>query len=74
MYEYSGVFQDYARIANLESNALSLLGKYNIESCLIKRKTGLATLLAASSDWKQAYADDQSVIFVRAHAPAPAGN
>jgi len=74
LYEYSGVFQDYAHISNLESNALSLLGKYNIESCLIKRKTGLATLLAASPDWKQAYADDQSAIFVRSHAPAPAGN
>jgi hypothetical protein len=74
LYEYSGVFQDYAHIANLDSNALSLLGKYNIQSCLIKRKTGLATLLAASSDWKQAYADDQSAIFVRSHAPAPAGN
>jgi hypothetical protein len=74
MYEYSGVFQDYAHIANLDSNALSLLGKYSIQSCLIKRKSGLATLLAASPDWKQAYADDLSAIFVRSRAPAPAGN
>ena len=42
LYEYSGVFQDYAHISNLESNALSLLGKYNIESCLIKRKNRLS--------------------------------
>jgi hypothetical protein len=74
MYEYSGVFQDYAHIANLDNNALSLLGKYGIQSCLIKRKSGLATLLAASPDWKQAYADDQSAIFVRSHAPAPTGD
>ena len=63
MYEYSGVFQDYVRIVNLDRDALSLLGKYDIQSCLIKRKSALATLLAASPDWKQTYADDLSVNF-----------
>jgi hypothetical protein len=74
MYEYSGVFQDYAHIANLERDALSVLGKYGIQSCLIKRKSALATLLAASPDWKQAYADDNSAIFVRSRAASPSGN
>jgi hypothetical protein len=74
MYEYSGVFQDYANIANLENNALALLGKYKIESCLIKRKSGLSTLLAASPDWKQIYSDSNSVLFVRTHAAAAAGD
>jgi len=74
LYEYSGVFQDYARISNLERDALPLLGKYGIQSCLIKRTSGLATLLAALPDWKQTYADDLSAIFVRSRAAAPAGN
>jgi hypothetical protein len=74
MYEYSGVFQDYVRIVNLDRDALSLLGKYDIQSCLIKRKSALATLLAASPDWKQTYADDLSVIFVRSGTPARPGN
>ena len=74
MYEYSGVFQDYMRIVNLDRDALALLSKYDIQSCLIKRKSAFATLLAASPDWKQTYADDLSVIFVRSRAPTPAGN
>ena len=74
MYEYSGVFQDYVRIVNLDTDALSLLGKYGIQSCLIQRNSALATLLAASPDWKQTYADDLSAIFVRSHAPVLAGN
>ena len=74
MYEYSGVFQDYAHIANVESNALALLGKYDVQSVLIKSKCGLATLLATSSEWKRVYTDDLSVIFVRSNAPARAGD
>jgi hypothetical protein len=74
VYEYSGVFQDYVQIVNLEKNALPLLGKYDIQSVFIKRKSGLATLLAASPDWQQRYSDDFSAIFVRAHAPASSVN
>ena len=74
MYEYSGVFQDYMHIAKLNSDTLSLLNKYAIQSCLISRKGPLATLLAASPDWKQAYADDVSTIYVRSRGMEPAGN
>lgn len=74
MYEYSGVFQDYLDIALLKRNALPLLSKYGVQSCLTDRKGPLATLLAASPDWKQEYADDLSTIFVRSRAPAFSGN
>jgi hypothetical protein len=74
LYEYSGVFQDYVDISHLKRNALSLLNKYGIQSCLTDRKGPLATLLAASPDWKQDYADDLSVIFVRSRASDPSGN
>ena len=71
LYEYSGVFQDYLHIANLNDDALTLLGKYKIESCLIGRKDALATLLSASPGWKRAYWDDVSVIFVRSSGANP---
>jgi hypothetical protein len=74
MYEYTGVLQDYMHISLLQRDALSLLGKYGIRSCLIGRKSPLATLLSASPDWKQEYADNLSVLFVRSHPRAPAGN
>jgi hypothetical protein len=64
LYEYSGVLQDYMKIVNLDGEALSLLRKYDIQSCLVNRKDAVATLLAASPDWKQVYSDDLSAIFV----------
>lgn len=74
LYEYSGVFQDYMKIATLDRKTLPLLARYHITSCLIDRKGPLATLLAASPDWKQTYADDNSAIFIRSQSPAFAGN
>jgi len=74
LYEYSGVFQDYLDIIHLKRDTLPLLGKYGIQSCLTDRKGPLATLLAASPDWKQDYSDDLTAIFVRSRAPAPSGN
>jgi hypothetical protein len=74
MYEYSGVFQDYMHIANLDRDALSLLRKYAIQSCLVQRKGALATLLTASPDWSQVYADDLTAIFVRSSAGTRAAN
>ena len=74
LYEYTGVLQDYMHISKLNRDALSLLGKYGIHSCLIGRDSALATLLAASPEWKQTYADNLSVIFVRSHAPLAPGN
>ena len=41
MYEYSGVFQDYMHIANLDRDALSLLRKYAIQSCLVSAQERL---------------------------------
>lgn len=65
VYEYSGVFQDYIDISLLNRDALQLLGKYAIQSCLVQSKGPVATLLAASPDWKQVYSDDLSAIFVK---------
>lgn len=70
LYEGSGVFADYIRIVNVEPPALALLGKYDVGACLIPRSAGLATLLAGSPRWHQAYQDDLSVLFVRAY-PSP---
>jgi hypothetical protein len=53
-----------------------LLNAYNIQSCLIGRDDALATLLAASPEWRKAYSDNRSVLFVRRDQSAralPAG-
>ena len=64
-YEQAGVFQDYISIQDIHPNALAILRGYHINSCIIQRRSPLATLLRASSDWKEIYKDPLSAIFVR---------
>jgi hypothetical protein len=66
LFEHTGVFQDYMVIAYAQPGATQLLARYNIQSCLVERKSPIEMLLAASPDWKQVYSDGLSVIFVRA--------
>jgi hypothetical protein len=72
LYEEAGVFQDFVRIMQVDSDTQILLRKYGIKSCLVGRGIPLATLLAVLPDWEQVYQDDLAVIFVRktAHTPA----
>lgn len=64
-YESSGVLADYIRIIQPAPEALSLLNKYAIRSCLIERSGSLRTLLSAQPGWRLIYMDDLSVLFVR---------
>ena len=65
VYEDGGVHSDYLRVIDLDRQALSLLRKYGIEACLIRRGAPLATLLTAVPEWQLVYGDDISVLFFR---------
>lgn len=65
IYEEAGVFSDYSDIVGLKPEAFAVLQSYRIKYCLIPQNAALATLLAASSDWKEVYKDTLSAIFVR---------
>jgi hypothetical protein len=65
IYEYAGALEDYLSIAKVQRNSSFLLRKYHVDACLIESRSSLATLLAASSDWEQAYMDDVAVLYVR---------
>jgi len=73
IYERAGVFGDYRSISWIEPKALTLLGIYHIQSCLLERDEALGTLLAASPQWQKAYSDQLSVLFVRRQADLGAG-
>ena len=66
LYERGGLLSDYLHIAETKSEALILLRRYGIQSCLIERDEPLATLLSASPEWQRIYSDDRSALFVRA--------
>ncbi len=64
-YEPSGVLADYVRIIQAEPDALAVLKKYGVRSCLIERNGSLANLLDGNPEWRQVYQDDLSVLLVR---------
>ena len=64
-YEPSGVLSDYVKIIRLDREALALLEKYGVQSCLIERAAPLCTVLDVRPEWRRVYADDLSVLYVR---------
>jgi len=64
VYEPVGVFSDYISVQDIHPDALAILRAYHINSCIIQRKSPLATLLRATPDWKEIYKDPLSSIFV----------
>jgi hypothetical protein len=64
-YERGGSLGDYFHIARLEPGTLSVLRAYRIQTCLLDRREPLATVLSALPDWRQVYADNVAVLFVR---------
>jgi hypothetical protein len=65
LYEATGVLRDYAEMIGAGPNAMKLLETYGIESCLLEPHDPLAGLLALRPDWRRAYEDDVSVLYVR---------
>jgi len=64
-YEPSGVLADYIRIIQPAPDALPLLTKYGVRSCLVERNGSLCALLDAQPAWRRVYQDDLCVLFVR---------
>ncbi|HVB29619.1 MAG TPA: hypothetical protein VNG91_07410 [Terriglobia bacterium] len=65
VYEEAGVFSAYMDVVDIKPDALAVLQSYRVNSCLIYQNSPLATLLAASPNWKLVYKDKLSAIFVR---------
>jgi hypothetical protein len=65
VYEYAGVFSDWARIADVTPEALARLRAYSVRSCLIGSRSPLATVLALRPEWKRVYRDELSAVFFR---------
>ena len=71
VYEWAGVFSDYADVIDLKPDALAVLQSYRVDFCLIRPQGALATLLRGTSDWKEIYTDTVSAIFVRRATRSP---
>jgi hypothetical protein len=65
IYEPTGVFLAYTDVVSLKPDTMAVLQCYQVNYCLIPQDSALATLLTASSGWKEVYKDSLSAIFVR---------
>lgn len=65
LYELAGVFGQYMQIDGLGPAGFPLMKSYGIRLCVLEKAEPLAVALSAHPDWKNIYADDRSVIFVR---------
>ena len=63
-YEPAGVLSDYIRIIRPDPDALALLEKYGVRSCLIGSGGSLCALLDTRPEWRRVYQDDLSVLYV----------
>jgi hypothetical protein len=61
------VWRDYRSISRGDPGSLSQLDAYRVRAALVDRQkqSRLAGRLSADSRWRQEYADDQALIFVR---------
>ncbi len=70
LYEAAGVLTDYLKIQKPSPNALFLLRKYQVRSCLIRPGSPLAVYLDHSPGWGRVYSDSLSALYVHERQPA----
>jgi hypothetical protein len=73
LYEVGGVFSDYMHITSVQPGALSVLGNYGVQACLLDRNEPLVNFLAALPQWRRVYMDENSAVFVRRNSTGAAG-
>jgi hypothetical protein len=72
IYERGGVLNDYIQLTHLKPGGLSILQRYQVQSCLLERDEPLAIVLAALPDWRNVYSDTTSTLFVRRNTASAA--
>jgi hypothetical protein len=65
VFEATGVLAEYGNWAMVQSDPNTLLDKYNIGFCIMRRTSPMAHVLPLLVNWKLAYSDNLSVIFIR---------
>ncbi len=67
VYDWTGVLEEFANWATLQSDPNALLTKYKINYCLLSRNSPMSRVLALLPGWKRVYSDEHSVIFTRSN-------
>jgi len=71
IFETTGVLAKFGNWATLQSDPHTLLDQYGIDFCLLARQAPMVRVLPLLGSWTTAYADENSVIFVRTASGIP---
>jgi hypothetical protein len=65
LYDWTGIFPQFARWATLKEDPEILLNKHHIGFCILAKESPMAQVLPHLVGWRQAYSDKIAVVFVR---------
>ena len=65
VFEWTGVLEEFGDWATLQAAPRKLLDKYNIKFCVLTNQSPMVHVLPLLPEWKRAYSDNNSVVFVR---------
>lgn len=68
LYEWSGFLDEFGNWAMGKSDPRALLDKYKVNFCVLTQQSKMVQVLPQLPGWKQAYTDQNSVVFVRSSA------
>jgi hypothetical protein len=71
VFGWSGVFDQFGKWAQLQTDPNTLLDKYGISFCVLSRRSPMVVVMALLPGWQEVYSDNVSVIFARAAASSP---
>jgi hypothetical protein len=71
VFDWTGVLGQFGSWATLQSNPRDLLDRYRVTFCLLTKHSPMVKVLPLLAEWKMAYSDQNSVIFMRVGSPQP---
>ena len=72
LFDWAGVFAQYRHWTALREDPVQLLDQYRIGFCLLPAHSPSSRVMRHLPGWRQAYADDIAVVFVRQTERSPA--
>ena len=73
VYDWAGVLTEFGDWATVRADPNVLLDKYKINFCVLWNHSLMARVLPLLPNWKLAYSDEHSVVFVRTSAGGGSG-
>ncbi len=65
VYVWNGVFDQYLKWSNRQTDPSGLLNKYGVNLCLVASGSNRERILDGLGNWQRVYSDEQAIVYVR---------